>query len=493
MLDDLVKAIETVKDRIANHGASLRENEIRTRNALIDPLLTALGWDVADPALVTPEYNVRGRKADYALRTQESSPPAATIEAKRLGQHSEIHRGQMLSYANEAGIRFAGLTDGDIWEVYEVFKAGQLEERRVLNVAISATPTHEAALKLLLLWRPNLASGQPVAANEPALVGFLPQPQPEAAPAPQPQPSAPASAGVASAARSTPIPSPAPEATPSPAEGWRTLKDIQFQKGDSAPIEIWFSSGERKHISSWVDVWAETCQWLAANGRLNRESYYHPGSTAIHLVNKTGIHPNGSNFKGTRRASGGFQINCNLGPPKVLHSSQFMLQETGMAPDAVQVRFAPQAVRTAQANATTVIPPNLAHRETNSPTSDIAGDWVSLDSIVNPTGMARPTAIRVSNGSVTQVNAWAGILTATAEWLVAAGHLSAATVPRGRSFNFISPNPTKQDEKEFLLRKGVSGGLFVETHLSSKAAVAYTQRILSHFGVDPATVDLLFA
>ena len=47
-LDDLVHVIETLQQRIKDHGDSLRQNETRTRMALIDPLLQALGWDVAD-------------------------------------------------------------------------------------------------------------------------------------------------------------------------------------------------------------------------------------------------------------------------------------------------------------------------------------------------------------------------------------------------------------------------------------------------------------
>ncbi len=58
MLDDLVEVIETLQQHIRNHGASLRQNETRTRLALVDPLLQALGWNVADPQLVTPEYVV---------------------------------------------------------------------------------------------------------------------------------------------------------------------------------------------------------------------------------------------------------------------------------------------------------------------------------------------------------------------------------------------------------------------------------------------------
>ena len=67
LLDDLVGVIEVLKERIATHGATLRQNETRTRAALVDPLLQVLGWNTADPALVTPEYRVDVGWADYAL------------------------------------------------------------------------------------------------------------------------------------------------------------------------------------------------------------------------------------------------------------------------------------------------------------------------------------------------------------------------------------------------------------------------------------------
>ena len=47
MLDDLVGVIETLKARIQSHRQDLQANEIRTRMALIDPLLQVLGWDTA--------------------------------------------------------------------------------------------------------------------------------------------------------------------------------------------------------------------------------------------------------------------------------------------------------------------------------------------------------------------------------------------------------------------------------------------------------------
>ena len=67
LLDDLVGVIETLKERMATHGATLRQSETRTRTALIDPLLRVLGWDTSEPAVVRPEYRVDVGWADYAL------------------------------------------------------------------------------------------------------------------------------------------------------------------------------------------------------------------------------------------------------------------------------------------------------------------------------------------------------------------------------------------------------------------------------------------
>ena len=166
LLTPLVDAIETVKLRIQEHGASLRENETRTRVTLIDPILKALGWDVSDPSAVTLEYDVNGRRADYALHRGDRKP-AATVEAKKLGEGLQQHRMQMLNYANASGIDYAGLTDGDRWELYDVFKRGELSERQLLDISIATMSAYEAALKLLHLWQPNLEAGQPQGAEQP--------------------------------------------------------------------------------------------------------------------------------------------------------------------------------------------------------------------------------------------------------------------------------------------------------------------------------------
>ncbi|MYJ77805.1 MAG: hypothetical protein F4047_06560, partial [Caldilineaceae bacterium SB0670_bin_27] len=158
-LDDLVGVIGVLRQRIADHGPTLTVSETRTRVALIDPLLQVLGWDTADPSIVVPEYDVNNRKIDYALLGQNSIP-AAIVEAKRLDSQLQPFLEQMISNARIVGVEIAGITDGDQWELYEVLRSDTSEVRQLLNLKISSSSSHLSALKLLLFWRPNLASGQ---------------------------------------------------------------------------------------------------------------------------------------------------------------------------------------------------------------------------------------------------------------------------------------------------------------------------------------------
>ena len=74
LLDDLVGTIETLKERISTHGQALRQNETRTRIALIDPMLQALGWDTSDPAIVMTEFPILTGRADYAFLATNGKP-----------------------------------------------------------------------------------------------------------------------------------------------------------------------------------------------------------------------------------------------------------------------------------------------------------------------------------------------------------------------------------------------------------------------------------
>ena len=321
MLDDLVGVITTLQQRIRDHGPALRENETRTRMALIDPLLAALGWNVSDPAVVTPEYNVSGRWADYALLRPDGQP-AATLEAKKLGESLASHRMQMLNYSNAAGITYAGLTDGNHWELYEVFAPKPLEERRVLQLSIVDTPAHQCALQLLLLWRPNLASGQPVAAGEPVFAV-------EAAPAPEPSPTRTVAEPIV----------PPPVSVVSPGNGWVALSSLVAETGDASPKAIRFPNGDEHSMRNWVQLVQHTVAWLSSKALLTESNVPIPSSQKRFIVHTEPIHPSGREFNQPIPITGTpFVIEGNLSCQAAVSRAKKLLQTCGQYPAEVFVR-----------------------------------------------------------------------------------------------------------------------------------------------------------
>jgi hypothetical protein len=310
MLDDLVGTIKALKERIRIHSSDLQANETRTRMALINPLLQTLEWDTADPALVTPEYASDSGPVDYALRSS-GDKPTAFIEAKKLGESLSKHREQMVRYANIDGVPYAGLTDGNYWEFYEVFKEKRLEDRRLLQISIAQDPTHECALKLLLLWRPNLSSVQPTQTNKPiAVAESKPNPEPAKAPPSMPEPN----------------PEPA-KVPPSSASGqkntkWVALSDDMFRgriSGGSGapPLEIKFPDEYKNTIKAWKDILMRTAEWLDSKGLLvDIPIYSREGQTCI--VNTEQNHPNGKPFRKPRRLKRGLWMETRGGKRAVV-------------------------------------------------------------------------------------------------------------------------------------------------------------------------------
>ena len=305
-LDDLVKVIETLQQRIREHGDTLRQNEARTRVALIDPLLTALGWNVSDPSLVIPEYNVRGRRADYALLSAPNQP-AATIEAKKLDEPLDLHQIQMLNYSNAAGINYAGLTDGNLWELYDVFERGDLEKRRILEVNLYRDTSFQSALKLLLLWRSNMASGQPVSANTPLLDR--------------------ASSDVDMV---EPVADDAPLEPGLPGEGWTSLADFSFVPGQRPPVIVRFPNGDERELGRWNRVLLESAEYLVRIDRLTPQVCPVPvPRSPRYSVHREAVHSDGKRFTVSRRLSNDLYCEVNVSGSSAVIYAKSLLQYCG--------------------------------------------------------------------------------------------------------------------------------------------------------------------
>ena len=327
-LDDLVSVIETLKARLQTHRQVLQANETRTRMALIDPLLQALGWDTADPALVLPEYDLSGNRADYAL-LDGTDKPVALVEAKRLGETLGSHRMQIVNYANLSGVPYAGLTDGNHWELYRVFDPTPIEDRLLLDISIAEHPAHEVALKLLLLWQPNLASGEPVAANEPVLgtmTGSV-TPQPVAEPEIE-RPTA-------------PPPRQAPEPPPA-GPGWTPLSEVASVTGRPPPAAISFPDGSTCEVKVWWRLLQAIIEWLWANGKLTMSDVPVKLTENRYLVNTDDKHPTRKRFEQPRRIDfNGTQLmlEAKTGSKEAVGKAKRLLQDHGVSLAEVQLQI----------------------------------------------------------------------------------------------------------------------------------------------------------
>ena len=317
LLEPLVSTIETIKVRIATHGGVLRQNETRTRAALIDPLLQALGWDTTDPGLVTPEYRVDIGWADYAL-LGVGNQPVAVIEAKRLGSIVENHLEQAVGYCIQQGIAYAGVTDGSHWQLYRTFEPVPLADKLVLDVSIADAPAHETALKLLLLWRPNLAPGQLVEANASVLVN----------------PAEPQLATISSSQSVATLPN--DQSVPAQQSGrWTRLSEIRNVVGSPSPSAIRFSSGQPRPIGPWWQVFHEVAEWLVQRGTLTADKLPIVG---IASINSSPFGPSGKPFEQPKQVSGSIYIRAKQSSETIVKSSTLLLQHFRIDPSTVELQ-----------------------------------------------------------------------------------------------------------------------------------------------------------
>lgn len=302
LMDELVSCIKELKSRIKAHRNSLSENELRTRVGLIDPLLYALGWDVSIPELVTLEYSVDAGRADYAL-LWEDGKPVTILEAKKLGRDLANDRPQMLQYAISEGIPYAGLTDGNNWELYDVFKKVALNEKKILNISIEKDPAHHTALKLLCLWRPNLGSGDVTQASIP-IVGL----------------------------NDDPLPPPSP---PLLSEDWVSFAKYEPGGGVPRPLAVRLWDGTEKEFKSWRKTAVMVFEALYREGSLNEGQLpYSPLNQVACVVNSKPEHINGDPFGQLYKRSKNipFFINVNMSKGTAVRHLRKILDDFGKDP-----------------------------------------------------------------------------------------------------------------------------------------------------------------
>lgn len=114
-------------------------NEAQTIQAIVFPILNALGWDSRNPFEVYPQKNSGGGAGgfipDFTLILANSEK--LLVEAKALGVNLFTHRAQAVNYANSVGHRWVVLTNGQEWEVLD--NALQVPAQEKLSLTIQTS------------------------------------------------------------------------------------------------------------------------------------------------------------------------------------------------------------------------------------------------------------------------------------------------------------------------------------------------------------------
>ena len=112
---DLIDKVHEIASRLEQQADHINTEEA-TKNALIMPLIAALGYDVFNPQEVLPEFTAdvgmkKGEKVDYAIIREGKA--VILIECKSRGSDlNKAHASQLYRYFGVSNARFGILTNG---------------------------------------------------------------------------------------------------------------------------------------------------------------------------------------------------------------------------------------------------------------------------------------------------------------------------------------------------------------------------------------------
>ena len=134
---DFKDSIRQISERIEKLKNNLQTEEA-TKNALIMPFISMLGYDVFNPLEVLPEMTCdigtkKGEKIDYAI--MKDGDPIILIECKHWEQDLNLHDNQLIRYFNVSAAKFGVITNGIVYRFYTDLKEpNKMDERPFLEV-----------------------------------------------------------------------------------------------------------------------------------------------------------------------------------------------------------------------------------------------------------------------------------------------------------------------------------------------------------------------
>lgn len=358
--------VEELSKKFANWTRHL-DSEEATKNSLVLPFLTLLGYDIHDPTEVIPEFTAdvgtkKGEKVDYAI--MHDGKPAFLVECKLYG--SKLNRAdvsQLLRYFTVTNTKFGLLTDGSTYRFFsDLEKQNVMDSRPFLEfntLDYSASDIEE----LKLFTKANFHIGKCVErAFRLKYVRDIKSRFAEEC-------SSPSDDFVRSIVRpiyegsltkkkvsefrnlvkeafqeyvyggdSTPPVSPFPDLAQQ--ECWTPLNVISDVTSKKPPNAIRIIGNDALPIGSWRKVLLEVADWLVREGQLTREELpLNGGKRGWRFINRESHFPNGHNMQKAQKISGDVFVDVHQGAKEVIKYSKRLLTHASISHETVELRF----------------------------------------------------------------------------------------------------------------------------------------------------------
>lgn len=365
----LRERIAAVAETLAGaKAAGTNINEAMTEFMMIDPLLHALGyqpWEIHKRG----HDAVAGSFPDYTLLP--GTPQKWFLEVKRLDLTlRDGEASQAVSYAHNQGARWAVLTNGRVWYIYNAHLPVSLSEKRVFQVDNLFEDPH-AVHTLALLSRSSMTTDGLNHAWQGRQVALLVRQQMETPGsavrkllrklAAEETKDAVSDAFIGEAltalmshaAESMPVPVSPPAVTPPDTDnadpvakddtGALTLaqlaQDLSLPTGRK-PVAVVFAKGKVAPAKSWKAVAEQTVAVLGGSHGLPPLPYTGSESGGKYLLNTQPVRADGEkmySYGSVHVADREIYIDTHRNAPDMVRSLRLLLEAIGAAPDAVRV------------------------------------------------------------------------------------------------------------------------------------------------------------
>jgi len=120
-------------------------DESATKQTIILPILSHLGWNTNSIDEVQPEYPVNGKRIDYLI---SSGITDVFMEVKKTSEKLEKHEEQILTYSFKKGVELSVLTNGLDWWFYLPMQRSGWKDRKFLTVDVKSQEVTTSAQTL---------------------------------------------------------------------------------------------------------------------------------------------------------------------------------------------------------------------------------------------------------------------------------------------------------------------------------------------------------